>query len=82
MANYSNWELSADRANASRRLMMQNGLRADQVRDVRGFADQRLRTPKAPEDASNRRISLIVRYLEKAGADASSSKEPTADPRG
>jgi len=82
MANYSNWELSADRANASRRLMMQNGLRADQVRDVRGFADQRLRTPKAPEDASNRRISLIVRYLEKAGANAPPSNEPTADPRG
>ena len=65
LANYSNWELSTDRANASRRLMMQNGLREDQVDEVRGFADQRLRNPKNPDDASNRRISLIVRYLEK-----------------
>jgi len=64
-ANYSNWELSADRANASRRLMMQNGLREDQIVEVRGFADQRLRNPKSPEDASNRRISVLVRYLEK-----------------
>ena len=68
MANYSNWELSTDRANASRRFMMQNGLRADQVAEVRGFADQRLRSPKTPDDASNRRISLIVKYLEKDGA--------------
>ena len=67
LANYGNWELSTDRANASRRLMMQNGLRENQVDEVRGFADQRLRNPKNPDDASNRRISLIVRYLEKSG---------------
>jgi len=65
LANYSNWELSTDRANASRRLMMQNGLREDQVVEIRGFADQRLRNPRSPEDASNRRISMIVKYLEK-----------------
>ncbi|MGB8769356.1 MAG: flagellar motor protein MotB [Candidatus Korobacteraceae bacterium] len=64
LANYSNWELSTDRANASRRLMQQNGLRDDQVVEVRGFADQRLRNPKDPTDPANRRISLIVRYLE------------------
>jgi chemotaxis protein MotB len=67
LANYSNWELSTDRANASRRLMMQNGLREDQVNEVRGFADQRLRNPFSPADAANRRISLIVRYLEGQG---------------
>ena len=67
LANYSNWELSTDRANASRRLMMQNGLREDQVVEVRGFADQRLRNPNNPADAANRRISLIVRYLEGQG---------------
>jgi chemotaxis protein MotB len=68
LANYSNWELSTDRANASRRLMQQNGLRADQVVEVRGFADQRLRNPKNPTDAANRRISLIVRYIEQKPA--------------
>jgi len=61
--NYSNWELSTDRANASRRLMQQHGLRADQVAQVRGFADQQPRNSKDPSDPANRRISLIVQYL-------------------
>ena len=65
-ATYGNWELSADRANAARRMMQENGIRADQVTHVRGFADQRLRKPDAPQDPSNRRISLIVQYLEKS----------------
>ena len=47
-ANYTNWELSADRANASRRLMQQHGLRADQVAQVRGFADQQPRDEADP----------------------------------
>ena len=59
---YSNWELSADRANAARRLMSQGGLKEDQVTQVRGFAAQRLRKKDAPEDSSNRRISIIVQY--------------------
>lgn len=61
--DYSNWELSADRANAARRLMQRAGLGEHQVSQVRGFADQHLRKPEAPEDPSNRRISLIVQYL-------------------
>ena len=63
--NYGNWELSADRANAARRLMQRNGIREDQVTQVRGFADQRLRKKDDPLDSSNRRISLIVQYLSK-----------------
>jgi len=63
--NYSNWELSADRANATRRFIQENGIRADQVSQVRGYADQRLRKPNNPEDPSNRRISMIVQYLVK-----------------
>jgi chemotaxis protein MotB len=61
--SYSNWELSADRANAARRLMQQSGLRPDQVSQVRGFADQRLRNLKDAQDPSNRRISIIVQYI-------------------
>ncbi len=60
---YGNWELSSDRANVARRLVQANGVRANQVSQVRGFADQRLRNPDKPFDASNRRISLIVLYL-------------------
>ncbi len=59
---YGNWELSVDRANNARRLMQENGLRPDQVIQVRGYADQHLRKPSAPEDPSNRRISVIVQY--------------------
>jgi chemotaxis protein MotB len=61
---YGNWELSTDRANAARRLMQHDGLRGDQVSQVRGYADQMLRTPGQPLDASNRRISVIVQNLE------------------
>jgi chemotaxis protein MotB len=64
---YSNWELSADRANTARKLIQQSGVRADQVDDVRGFADQRLRKPEDPTSASNRRVSIVVKY-QTAGA--------------
>lgn len=75
-AAYGNWELSADRANAARRVMQANGVRADQVMQVRGFADQRLRKPEAPLDPSNRRISLIVQYIQKNSDDEESSPAP------
>jgi len=68
-AAYGNWELSADRANAARRVMQANGIRADQVSQVRGFADQRLRKADAPLDPSNRRISVIVQYILKNDTD-------------
>src|ERR1700730_795896 len=70
---YGNWELSTDRANAARRLMTQQGIQVDQVTQVRGFADQRLRKKDAPLDPSNRRISLIVQYLDKKPSTASAA---------
>jgi chemotaxis protein MotB len=81
--NYSNWELSADRANAARRLMQQSGVRADQVSQVRGFADQRLRTPKDPLDPANRRISIIVQYITKDADEepAATKKEGGESPK-
>ena len=60
-ANYSNWELSADRANAARRLLQQDGVRPDQVTQIRGFADQMLRVKSNPYDPSNRRITILVK---------------------
>jgi chemotaxis protein MotB len=60
-ANYSNWELSADRANAARRLLQADGVRSDQVTQVRGYADQLLRVKSNPYDPSNRRISILVK---------------------
>jgi chemotaxis protein MotB len=78
-ATYGNWELSSDRANAARRVMQANGVRADQVTQVRGFADQRLRKPDAPLDPANRRISLIVQYILK-NDDEESQPAANANP--
>ena len=60
--DYSNWELSVDRANAARRILVESGVAAERIAEVRGFADMQLRTPNQPEDPSNRRISLLVKY--------------------
>jgi len=75
-ADYSNWELSTDRANSARRLMQQTGLRENQVSQVRGFADQRLRKPADPLAPSNRRISVIVQYLAKDDPNQPKSPGP------
>jgi chemotaxis protein MotB len=60
---YSNWELSADRANAARRVMERGGLHVGQIRGVRGYADRQLRVGDAPLDPRNRRVSVIVEHL-------------------
>jgi chemotaxis protein MotB len=72
---YSNWELSTDRANAARRLMETHGVRADQVAQVRGFAERQLRHPQDPESPSNRRISVIVQYVTPPAGSAKSPAE-------
>jgi chemotaxis protein MotB len=77
--NYGNWELSSDRANAARRLMQSSGIRADQVTQVRGFADQRLRKPENPLDPSNRRISVIVQYIIKNNDDEEEKVTPAGE---
>ena len=88
-ANYGNWELSSDRANAARRVMQQSGLRADQVSQVRGFSDQRLRNSRDPLDPANRRISIIVQYIavpndadEKSAGPAGEAGQPKPSPEG
>jgi len=59
--SYSNWDLSADRANSARRILQQDGVRKDQVTQVRGYADQMLHDKNNPTDPSNRRISILVK---------------------
>jgi chemotaxis protein MotB len=68
-SGYGNWELSADRANAARRLLHQYGVRPQQVVEVRGFADQKLLYPEDPNDPRNRRVSLVVKFEEGLAAD-------------
>lgn len=61
--NYTNWELSADRANSARRILERNGLWEDQIIKITGFADNNLRNPDNPFDVTNRRISILVKQL-------------------
>jgi chemotaxis protein MotB len=57
---YSNWELSADRANASRRALMTGGLPPSHMLRVQGLADSRPFDEQDPRAPGNRRISIIV----------------------
>ncbi len=77
-SDYSNWELSTDRANAARRWMMAHGIREGQVVQVRGYADQNLRNPGDPEDATNRRVTLIIQNRPQAGQQKNAPPLPGA----
>lgn len=61
--SYSNWELSADRANSARKVLETGGLWEDQISRITGFADNNLRNPENPFDVTNRRISILVKQL-------------------
>jgi chemotaxis protein MotB len=74
--DYSNWELSADRANAARRILMDTGLDPTRISQVRGFADQRLLLKNDPTNPSNRRISIIVRNQGLDGEDEGKNPVP------
>lgn len=65
-AGYTNWELSADRANAARRLLTEYGMQPYRVMGVRGYADRNLLFPIAPLDPANRRVTILIPYLEEA----------------
>ena len=60
---YTNWELSADRANAARRVLEAAGMDARRVREVRGMADRSLRVAGDPLSPSNRRISILLPFV-------------------
>jgi chemotaxis protein MotB len=77
---YTNWELSADRANAARRVMEQLGLQHGQIQAVRGFADRRLRIASAPFDSRNRRVSIVVQHMHMRSDAASGAESATGDP--
>jgi chemotaxis protein MotB len=58
--NYGNWELSSDRANASRRELLRGGLAPERIAKVVGMADRDPLFPKEPLSARNRRISIVL----------------------
>jgi chemotaxis protein MotB len=59
-AGYTNYELSADRANSARRIVNEAGVELKRIAGIRGLADQKLRYPDAPFDSRNRRVSITV----------------------
>ncbi len=58
--DYTNWELSTDRANASRRVLQETGIKAERLNNVVGKADTEHLLPKDPTNARNRRISILL----------------------
>ncbi|CAM5497217.1 flagellar motor protein MotB [Thauera mechernichensis] len=86
---FSNWELSADRANAARRELVAGGLEPGKLVRVLGLADTAHLNPDDPLDPANRRISIVVlnkaaeeamrapgRQIEVEGAGAPGAREP------
>jgi len=57
---YTTWELSADRANAVRGLLSENGIRNDRFHSVTGKSDQEPLFPNDPFLAANRRVSILL----------------------
>lgn len=81
-SSYTNWELSADRANSARRALLQSGLWDGQIIAVAGYADKKLRNPENPFDMSNRRVSILIKQIsanqflpETSGADIETKEE-------
>ena len=58
--DYSNWELSADRANAARRLLVASGISQSRIRSVSGLADTRPLDSEAADLPQNRRLSIVI----------------------
>jgi chemotaxis protein MotB len=82
-AGYSNWELSADRANASRRELVKGGMKDEKVLRVVGLASAAPLDRQDPFDPINRRISIIVmnkRTEEAIMRDATKLEVPVQDP--
>lgn len=59
--NYDNWELSADRANAARRKLLQHGVVDPQIRKVAGYADTQPLNSDEPENEVNRRVTVMLK---------------------
>jgi chemotaxis protein MotB len=61
-SNYTNWELSTDRANAARRVLESSGVASSRLTAVGGYAATKPRFPENPMDPRNRRIEILVRH--------------------
>ena len=79
---YTNWELSADRANTARRALVAGGVRQQQIARVVGLSDSVLFDNEDPNAPVNRRISIIVlnkKTVDNIQSTAGQSDEPLID---
>lgn len=83
-ADYTNWELSSDRAQAARRFMLKSGMEAERAKKVVGMADTELVVPNEPRNPRNRRISVVMlrgsHILIPDGAASEPAQEATPAP--
>ena len=63
-ADYGSWELSADRANAARRKLLQHGVAQSQIYKVSGLSDTQPLDKTKPSDEMNRRVSVLLKIQE------------------
>jgi chemotaxis protein MotB len=79
-ANYTNWELSTDRANASRRVLVESGINPTRLETVQGKADTEPFVKENPLDPQNRRISIVLlREIKQPSADPNVRLGPPAE---
>lgn len=76
---YSNWELSADRANAARRFLDASGVNPKQIIRIIGYADSDLLVPEDPFAPANRRISITIRRMGNNEAAPGGPDKPQAE---
>ena len=77
---YTNWELSADRANAARRVLEGSGIGTRQIVRVVGYADHDPLVPEDVLDPTNRRVSVIVKRRQAAAPPAAAPAAPGTRP--
>ena len=75
-ATYTNWELSTDRANATRRTLLESGLSIDRMSHVIGKADNDPLIPSNPASEQNRRISIVLHHTEQPKVTEKSKENP------
>ena len=80
-ATYTNWELSADRANASRRFMLSNKMPEARIFKVAGMASKELLDVADPSSVNNRRISIVLLKKSLAPVDMPAPKELMEAPK-
>ncbi|MDG6777640.1 flagellar motor protein MotB [Thiomicrorhabdus sp. zzn3] len=78
-AEYTNWELSADRANAARRLLLDGGVKGDRIAQVVGLSDTVPFDKENPYNPRNRRISIVVLTKEAEARLKSLSEAPVLE---